>query len=43
MNHILITLQADASRTGIIQQLHITIGQAICLLVDEYFKDEINN
>ena len=36
-------IQADASRTGIIQQLHITIGQAICLLVDEYFKDEINN
>ena len=34
---------ADASRTGIIQQLHITIGQAICLLVDEYFKDEITN
>lgn len=36
-------IKVDAERTGVIQQLHITIGQAMCLVVDEYYSDEENN
>jgi len=33
-------VKVNADRTGVIQQLHITVGQAICLLVDDYFSNE---